>query len=350
MANYITRIYDPSGELVADISSMSTKRSIDKQRNRADVISLEYSLDDIKKFSRSISSTAWDIFGVDRSEVRIFRNDTVISAGQIVIAEPGVSGDQRTFKIKAVGWLDLFAKRYTEQLRKFELTDAGQIAATLIEEAQAIDNGDFGIIEGNIQPSVDRERTYEYKNIRDAIIQLSEVINGFDFEFTWDKMFNVYYPYIGSQRPDIIFSYPGNIEDVSFQRDGMEIANKVTARGAGFGGDNITATAEDITSQEKYGLREIIVDYNDVILYDTLLEHAEAEILQNKEFVDIPDITVRGDIEPKFGQYNIGDYVKLNISRDNEIFSPINGMFRIDAMNIDVDVNNVEKIRMQLMK
>lgn len=356
MANWTVEVYNGSGELVAELSSRALERKVTKLRNRADTINLKYDLDDIKRLCAKLNVSAWDIFAIGQNEVRVLRNGVVFSAGQIMDATPVIDGDQRSIMVIAVGWLDLFGARYTDEGGSssdyyFSNVDAGQIAWGLIDASQNETGGDFGITQGNIQASQNRDRTdYVYKNIKEAVIQLSEVINGFDFEFTWDKKFNVYYPKIGTRKENIILTYPGAIKTLSFGRHGMQLANNIIARGSGTGEDAFTAEVTDVASRNKFKLRQAIIDFNDISKVDTLEEHANEELLFRRSFVDVPDITLDPAQAPRWGSYGIGDEIKIEVLEDLEIFAPINNWFRIDGMEVTLDSNNTEDIRLQLMR
>lgn len=340
---------------MAELTGRAIERNVKKLRNRADTITLVYDLDDIKRLCVKLGLTAMQIFAVAQNEVRIKRNGVVFSAGQIMEGMPVIDGDSRTITIIAVGWLDLFGMRFTDtggssSAYYFSATDAGQIAWGLINASQAETDGDWGITEGYVQASVVRDRTdYVDKNIKDAIIELSEVINGFDFEFTWDKKFNVFYPKIGQRRENVILTYPGAIKSISYGRHGMEIANSIIARGSGTGEDAFTATAVDAASRGKFKLRQDILDFNDVSKVSTLQQHGDEELVVRRNFVDVPDITLDPVYAPPFGTYGIGDEVKIEVLADIEIFGPINDWFRIDGLELTLDDNNTEDVRLQLM-
>lgn len=245
MSRWSIEIYNSLGQRMADLSSKSLERKLVRARNRSDIINLKYDLDEIKKLCRKIGVPAFELFAVNQNEIRFKRDGVVLGAGQIVDTTPSITEDVRTIDIKGLGWFDLLGTRYTDVLRRFEQVDAGEIAWTTIDESQQKPDGDFGITLGNIQTSIPHDITYEFKNIKELITQLSEVENGFDFEITWDKVFNVYYPAIGQLRDDIILSYPGNISSLSFNRRGLETANQVIARGAGDGGNNIYSIVDE---------------------------------------------------------------------------------------------------------
>src|SRR5205814_585542 len=108
------------------------------------------------------------------------------------------------------------------------------------------------------------DKKFENKNISDALIEFSEEANGLDFSFTWDKVLNLYWPGIGSERDDILFTYPGNILSLSVSSDSTKIVNSLLARGKGNADANISTIIDDLTSQATYKLRTSVKDFPDM--------------------------------------------------------------------------------------
>ncbi len=136
--------------------------------------------------------------------VWIYRNDVLIWAGEQATREGKLDdkGDNWV-TLHCFDWIEQLNTRYTAEEVIFIATDAGEIAWSMIETSQAKTNGDFGFTEGVIEPTMDRDRTYNNQNIMEAIINLANVINGFDFEINNSKVFNVY-EHIGVDRTSTI--------------------------------------------------------------------------------------------------------------------------------------------------
>lgn len=350
IANYSVKTYNSSGEIVADLTGLRNSLNIKKARNEADSINLVFDVDKLKEIVKNNGlNSIFDLLQVNVNEIRVFRDDTVISAGQISEIYSSIDGDTKLVNVRVVGWFDLLGQRYTDESRIFSSTDAGTIAWTLIDEAQTLTNGNIGITQGTITTSVNRDRTYSYKNIKEAIIQLSEVINGFDFEITWDKRFNVYYPSKGSAK-NIILTYPGNIQSINYARQGLQVFNSITARGFGFGEDAPIANATDLTMQNKHKLREKIIDYNDIKTVSVLQDHADEELQLAKDFSDIPTITLVSGQDPETGTYTIGDTIKVRITEHTELFGVLNDTFKIEEININVNQLNDETVVLGLSR
>lgn len=351
MGRWKIEVYDQDGNAIADLSGKSLKRRFSKVRNRAPVIDLSYDLDEMKAFCQKLNTTAPELFAINQNEIRVTRDTSVYMAGQIVYRQPVITDDERTINIKAVGWFDLLGVREIDEAVRFDQIEQGQIAWSLIDTAQQREDGDFGITQGYIQAGPLRDRSYESrKNIKEAIVQLSEVIGGFDMEVTWDKKFNVYYPKMGSRKPDIVLTYPGSIRTISFASDGMKMANEIIARGSGTGEDAFKATSSDEVSRQKYKLRQATVDYSDVSLVDTLQEHGDDELNFRSKFLDVPDVTLDSATAPAFGSYDLGDEIRIEVTEDLEIFGTVNDFFRIDAIDVELDENDDEDIRLRMMR
>ncbi len=102
-----------------------------------------------------------------------------------------------------LNWLGYFRKRYIT--KTYTNTDAGSIAWDLISTAQSQSYGNIGIVQGTIQSTKNRDRTYVDDEIAKSIIALSNsnLKDGFEFEITNDKSFTVK-SRIGTDKPFIV--------------------------------------------------------------------------------------------------------------------------------------------------
>lgn len=343
---YVIEIYNSAGTLISDLSGKYIQSiKIDLIRNRAEQIVLNFNLQNLEDYARALGTNVLSLFQVDLNEVRIKRGANYLCAGQISHVQAAAGGDDMTIEVRASGWLELFAKRYTDSSEVYSSTDAGAIAWDLINDTQT--SSTFGITQGTIQTSTSRDRTYEYKNIKDAIIQLSEVINGFDFEFTYDKIFNVYYPRQGSSVP-IEFEYGRNCFSISLPIDGTFICNQAIVRGQGLGTQQLVQTRNNAASQTTYKLRQKILDYPDVKENATLQQHGDSELGINA----IPTFTPQIVLMPN--QDNTQPIIKRDFWLDDSFTVKVpgsdffaiaaNNVYRIESINVSVDKDGVETI------
>lgn len=345
---YRTEIRDSDGDLIADLSGGATNREFEWVRNRASTIRVSFDANWLFKKARDINVNLWDeLIGVNKNEIRIYREDKPIIAGQVAQADVTGDTDEETVDLTAIGWFDLFGKRHRRSSRTFNQVDQGEIMWQLINDAQNQSNGDYNITKGSVPASKDRDRTYDRdKNIKEAIIQMSEVIDGPDFEVTWDKVFNVYHPKQGRRKNEIL-RYPGNVDNVRFSRNGLEMHNRIVARGAGFGEDALRATATDTPGQQKYFVREDIIDFNDISRSSTLQDHADEELEAQVKFFDVPEFTLKNQQDPQFGSYFLGD--EFYFESPDTLYEPIENWYRIDKIRLRVASDGVETVDLTMV-
>lgn len=347
-SKYSIELVNPDGDLLADLSGRAVGRHLTKSRNEAEEIEWSIDLNEFERYAALTKQDPKNIIIVDQTEVRIKRGQVYLAGGQINYIEGSVDSARQALNIKGSGFLNLFKDRYTDTERIFTGIQATTIAWTLIDESQSLTNGDFGVTQGNVATVGTHDRTYRDTNIKDALQNLTKVqVNPFDFEFSYDKIFNTYAA-LGSQRPEIIFEYPGNIKSFSVPLDGTGIANQVIAKGGGFGDEAQTqSVADDLGSQSIYKLRQRIITPNGVIEQDTLDQHAEAELAGWAFPFEIPQIVVDGNVAPFITDYNIGDYVRVRIN-DFNWFSHIDRLYRIEKYELDIDDEDNETVKLYL--
>lgn len=343
---YKVEIYNSSGTLVADLSGKYVNSiRLDLIRNRAEQITLNFNLQHLEAYARTLNTDVLALLQVCLNEIRIKRGDNYLCAGQINHIQASASGDVMGLEVRASGWLELFSKRFTDASEVYSSTDAGSIAWDLINDTQTIST--FGVTQGTIQTSVTRDRTYEYKNIKDAIIQLSEVINGFDFEFTYDKIFNVYYPRQGSSTP-IEFEYGRNCAAISLPIDGTFICNEAIVRGQGFGTEQLLQTRTSASSQTTYKVRTKILDFPDVKETSTLQQKGDAELLVNSIPTFTPQIVLmpnQDSTQPVIQRdFWLDDSYTVKVPGSDFFSIAANNVYRIESINISVNQDGVETI------
>jgi hypothetical protein len=113
----------------------------------------------------------------------IYRADKLIWAGVIWEITEDAQDDEGTVNVQCTEIFHILSeKRYTSNT--YTSTDAGQIAWGLINTTQGLTGGNLGLTQGTIEATQNRDRTYLDEKIGEKIIQLTEVINGFDFLIT----------------------------------------------------------------------------------------------------------------------------------------------------------------------
>ena len=279
--------------------------------------------------------------------IEVYRNENLIWAGEQVNREGNLDNKKDNWAtITCYDWFEQLNSRYTGETRTFAGVDAGLIAWTLIDESQVIVNGDFGITQGTLTATQNRDRTYNNKNIAEAIIELSNVINGFDFEINNSKVFNVY-PTIGIDRSaDIVLEYGTNVTSVRITEDFSHPVNKAIVLGdSGVPADPLRVEREDVPSEVLYKIREDLDNEMSVIETGTL--EAKGDSILRK--YGLPLIKVSMGIvrstTPTIDDFSLGDLIRFKIKTG--IYN-LDDIFRIFEWQVNYNTDNTETLSLVL--
>ncbi len=346
-SKYSVEVLDQSGSVIADLTGLAANRTLTFVRNGTYEAGFSIDLDSLERLGTLANISPNSLLSTGRNECVIKRFGVALFSGRLVYDGSSFADEVKT-TVKVDGWLNLFKDRYTTISRSFTATDAGQIAWTLINESQMITYGGMGITLGTIKASQNRTRLYEFKNIRDAIVQLSEVNNGIDFEITASKVFNVYYPSMGVDRTEIELIYPGNIKSLNVTTDATRLMNYIVARGQGFGEGQLYDIRQDTASQSLYGIRQAILDFSDIPDITTLQNLADEQLRLYKAPIEILEITLDGNQEPYVGGYWLGDRVMVTVEGYERYDYIVRKSYRIDEITISIDEFDNESVGLKL--
>lgn len=303
-------ITDTSGTKLAEVDTYRRLR-FQTVLNKEGDASFTVSLNDPKM--------AISIVNLRKSELKIQRRDSTGSyqtvwAGYIhAISSPISEGDD-IMTVYARGYLGLLEKRVIVS-RTFTATDAGQIAKTLIQESQALTNGNLGITYGTIEATQTRDRTYQNQYLMQEIMRLSDVLGGFDFQITVGKQFVVYKQKGGYKFNTVIFRQSYNVASGDYSEDFADGCNRAYVLGAGYGDAMATATVDDTTLQGQYYLMEELLNEKTVSVTSTLQAHGAELILQKgvarREYVIYQIPTTY----PTILDVETGDWIRLAINK-----------------------------------
>lgn len=270
-------------------------------------------------------------------EIEIYDQNNVLVYSGFIDETTGTagSGEEGTITVTSRGFFSLLEKRFTGANDYWASTDAGAIAWSLINTTQAKPYGNMGITMGLIQPSKNRQRTFEYNVIKEAIQGLTsdKVKDGFEFDIDVNKVFNVFYPAKGQNRPEIIFDSGLNIENWSVRKTGiLGMCNHVVVFGQGQGAAQqvVEVDAGNAYKAPYFLLEEGLSDKDNS---DTaLLTDKGTKYLDNYKF---PQIFVSFDAfytAPLYTTYQVGDWVKVQILEEG-----VNAMMRITKKSTGMD-------------
>lgn len=362
-SKYTIELWTRQGTLLADLGTKPRNRVLVQSRNQPDDLSFDMDLNDFEKYCDNAGVDPKDMLIVNSVEVRIKRLAEYLSGGQLVYRNVSLLADGNTITCRVFGFLQLFAKRYTGESDAGLVSDVystadgtadlsrKDLAWSLISQSQNLANGNFGITLGPNQATntTAYQKNYSRTNIRDALQGLTTVEAGaIDIEFTYDKKFNTY-DYMGSDRADIVFEYPGNIRSIDIPEDGTDMTNEAIGIGRGAAdGTQIVAIESDLASQASYGLRQDTINSNGTDNSDGgITDDAKAAIQSSSLPLRIPSLVVDGNFAPFVTDYGIGDRVRVKVA-GYMLVDNINGMYRIDKRTIRIDENDNEEVTLEV--
>lgn len=265
-----------------------------------------------------------------RRQLVVERDGAVVWCG-VVWASPYDDVRQERTVMAAETW-SYYRRRIIGTRRIYRAADQFLIARQLLGDAHAATGGDIGVTVGTETCGVNRDRNYEVwerKNLGEAIEELADVLNGFDFgiDAAWSatgqlvKTFRLYYPRRGRR-----FALTGHVFEVGrnnliswdWPTDGTRYANRIINIGAGEAEAQRSAVR---TSNGQlvaldaggpgYPLIEHVLSNVEVTLQNTLNDQAIKALGMFSQPVVVPTIVVRSDVDPIFGSYDLGDAIRF---------------------------------------
>jgi hypothetical protein len=347
-SRYSFELWARNGTMLADLTGRAKNRRIVQSRNEPEEIFWQLNMNEFEQHARAIGVPPSTLLIPGSTEIRVRRGTEYICGGQLVWRQPHISAGEQDIQLRARGFLDLLAKRYTPERVFYEQMDGPEMAVAMINYTQGRgDYWDFGITIGSIESLNDpHDKTFKANEIKEAI-QRTTLLYDYDIEFTHDKVFNAY-KRLGSERPDVIFDYPGNIIDITSPLDATNLKNYITVNGSGSGEEaNNRVPVEDASSQANYYVREDIINYSEVEDEEDLTNHGEIALAEWSMPFEIPTLTVSGNKRPFVTDYKVGDMVRVKCKR-YELLEGINGMYRVEKRTIEIDDNDRETVTLEL--
>lgn len=307
------------GERIAEFPADQIKYGF--RLNRAGAIKFTLPLDHAKTIQSLIEEGIHEV-GVERSGTEVFAGPVLTvneddAGNSLMVGGEGLMGHLRRMHV-------------TEDLTFVVSTDDQfDIARALIEHHQNKTGGDFGIdTTATTTSGRKRDRTYlreAVKNIYDAVVELSEVNDGFDFDFNpATRAFDLFYPKRGRRRIDIVFD-ERNIRRFRRQRDATGQASAIVGK---FGGQVVEL--EDVPTIDLFGLTQRVVTNKDVTDVGTMNDIvADA----GRAFNPIPNLislTVN-TAEPQVFTYELGDEVKVSWPSE---YDPVNEFQKLIGFDV----------------
>jgi hypothetical protein len=182
-------------------------------------------------------------------------------------------------------------------------------------------------------------RKWDQKYVSEAISDMSELKDGFDYRITPStRAFNAYYPRLQTDR-GLVLKYPETLSGYAMQYYGKMLRNRIYVQGP----EPWQATANDPTSEATYGIREYgdtlkdVKHSNELTAYASRLRdirtktRAYPTLVLRTKLIDIFDSTV----------LQLGDKFRVII---NDGFVNINTQYRHSGHQVTVSKNGTETV------
>lgn len=243
--------------------------------------------------------------------------------------------DSQTVQLEGVQLWALFRRRLIMWEAKFSQVDQLEIARTLVTRTQQQTGGNLAVQVGAESSGRLRDREWlpwDGKNLGEAIEQLAEVIDGFDFRVdveragdTYERRFRLFYPRAGRDALSTghVWRLGANLVSLDWTETGERTANSVVGLGDGEGITKVRAVVTDTSALvEGFPLLEDTILHSTVSQVETLEGHARAHLVDYGRPLARPRARVLADVAPRLSAYVPGDYARLVVPPGAEPFWP----------------------------
>ena len=341
MAEYKIEVYSKNGKCLGDIRHLAQRLKWTEQRNAAETVNFRMDLARYEEYVKKTGMRPYDFMDAGTTDIRVVRDGKDRVGAHLIKAAFSPNDPSVDIELSFTGYLNYFKDAYVDA--DYDKARQGDIAWGVINQYQGKQDGDFGIRRGRFTSlgKNPRQRHQKRANVKDFLVRLSNVIDGPDFQFTPDKKFNTF-DAMGSYRPDIRLSYPGNVASFGFERSVDSLANYVIGIGSGNGDDAPSTYATDPYSRKALYRREKIVTFSSVVREVTLQENTNGVLELLKDVRELPSFTLSDGVLD-LNDVGLGDTIYIEM--DGYImFEHIRGFYRIEKIEVNVDENDAEEV------
>lgn len=284
-----------------------------------------------------------------RTFIYVLRGDVVVYSGIIW----SVRQNGGVIEVAGLGVWSYFRHRNIRHTRTYTATNQLAIARALIDYAQSTTyspGGNIGVVTGSETGGPSRDRlypAYERKPIAEAIEQMADNIDGFDFSIdptvsgsTFTNTFKPWYPRRG-RRTNFVWEVGVHCDLNSWQLDGSKTANQMDALGEGDGNAMLIATAADPNLLTTYPLLDDTVSYRDIETPANLAAKANTWLTNRKLPIQAVEVTLRSRPDTAVGSFIEGDEVQVT---GNDGWVELDGWYRIIGFEVSVSDEGDESI------
>ena len=337
MITYKVIVKDASGNNVGEFEKFRNLK-FGKKLNNFGECSFEVPAND-SKVSQLIALRVYSVW--------IYREGTLLWAGEQAIRQGDLDdrGDNWA-TIVCYDWLEQLNSRYTVAEQIYTFQSGSDIVWDLIDQTQQDTNGDLGITQGTLEESTWREKTYTNQNIMDAIVNLANLLDGFDFQINNSKVFSIS-NFIGIDRSDtIVLEYGTNVKSVRITEDFSKPSTRAIILGqTDEVTDQVRLERNDATQQTAYGLREYTQSVMEVSEVATLEATGDAVLRKYGSPLLKVSVDIVRSTTPTIEDFSLGDIIRVKIK--SGIYN-IDENFRVFEWTVSYDTDNTETLSLVL--
>lgn len=312
-----------------------------------DSVSIEFSLADpsILQFSIDAESDLADNIIPLTTDLIVYRNNVKMFRGRVGYMQLQGGHNRQTYTVTCHDYRGVLNKRRVNSPLTYTDVDQSTILWNLVQHAQSQTGGALGITRGSGQSTgVTRTRDYVVgKQIFEAGKQLSEVIDGFEWDISPDLVLDVFYPQRGSVKGLPVLKYGSSVVSFSRTINTEQYGNVVIVHG-----DESTTPvvlAANNVDEVPEGRLELEFTFSDVSRQNTLQEHAQYELAKAVNLQPSYSLVLSDDVWSGPDTFWLGDTVRFVAQGDN--FNITNNL-RIHNIDITlIDAFN-EEIRVAM--
>jgi hypothetical protein len=284
----------------------------------------------------------YDLTMPARRAVYAYRDDRPMWGG--IIWTRRYDSTNRTVEIGAGDWWSYFDHRrllpllaqqpnpaydIAEMAVTYTGVEQNQLARMLVGLAQSHTGGNLGITSDTTASLINRDRTYrgyELATVGESLRQLANVLDGSDMMFDTGgpdangrptRLFRQGDPYLGQQGSPWVWEYGANLVSYTWPSDGTRYASRVFSTGEGTVEGTLIAESEDASIYGRgFPLVEVETSYTTVSDPVTLQAHADADQFSARLPVVLPELVIRGDMDPIVGAWGLGDDARVIVEDD----------------------------------
>jgi len=331
-----------NGSQVGDITKLMQNRSFSLTRNGSEELSFSMSLTAFEDYCLELGAVPQAVLEAYVTDIRVKRNGNYYFGVHVVDMAYSLEESGITVEVRATGFLDLFGDRYVT--KTYTQVERVAIALDLIATTQLGDaTNDFGVDPGVSQYSTGllSDRGYTDQNVRDGLVNLTNLSDGnFDFRFNYDRSIETF-GQIGSNRPDMKFTYPYNIRSGKVAHTATNLWNYIIGLGSGFGEEALRVETGDAVSRGNYKTHQKIISFNSVTEQQTLDENTYGYLQKVKNILELPTFNVSGALA-NLDVLGIGDRVPVEVVGHTAL--PLDDTYRVERLAVGLDENDAEDI------